>query len=138
MQFIVTETHYEYNDETYNSPDAAHGKEPGVPVAVFNTKAEAEADRWQREIDHWRDNDELGGYVYAISNGEPWSGSRNYQAEMDAYNDKRRRFAEIAGIDPLEVQFGYEFSMPTGLTDAQIREVIEMFEGPHFYNVFEV
>lgn len=49
MPFIVTETHYEYNDETYNSPDAEHGKEPGVPVAVFNTKAEAEADRWQRE-----------------------------------------------------------------------------------------
>ena len=138
MPFIVTETHYEYNDETYNSPNAEHGKEPGVPVAVFNTKAEAEADRWQREIDHWRDNDELGGYVYEIGEGGPWNGSRNHQVNMDEYNEKRRKFAEIVGVDPLTMEFGYGFSMPTGLTDSQIREVIEMFEGPHFYNVFEV
>lgn len=138
MPFIVTKTHYEYNDETYNSPNAKHGNEPGVPVAVFSTKDEAEADRWQREIDHWRDNDELGGYVYEIGEGKPWNGSRNYQAKMDEYNEKRRRFAEIAGVDPLTVEFGYEFSMPTGLTDSQIREIIEMFKGPHFYNVFGV
>lgn len=138
MSFIVTETHYEYNDETYNSPDAEHGKEPGVPVAVFTTKAEAEADRWRREIDHWRDNGELGGYVYEISQGEPWNGSSRYQAELDEYNERKRKFADIVGMDPLNVEFGYEFEMPSGLSDVQIREVIELFEGPHFYNVFEV
>lgn len=138
MPFIVTETHYQYNDETYNSPDAEHGKEPGVPVAVFSTKEDAEADRWAREIEHWRDNDELGGYVYEISEGEPWSGSSRYQQELAAYNEKRQKFADITGVDLDSVEFGYEFQMPSGLTDKQIREVIELFEGPHFYNVFEV
>lgn len=138
MPFIVTETHYEYNDETYNSPDTEHGKEPGVPVAVFDTQDIAEADRWQREIDHWRDNTELSGYVYEIGEGEPWKGARDYQDRLAEYNEKKCTFAEITGVDPLTVEFGYEFKMPSGLTDEQIRKVIELFKGPHFYNVFKV
>lgn len=137
MPFIVTETHYEYNDETYNSPDARHGEEPGVPVAIFDNSTDAENERWKREIAKWRNlGSEITGYVYDIRSGEPWSGSRTYQSDLDAYNDKKRRYAELAGVDALSVKFDYGFAVKSGLSDETMREIIELFDGPHFFNVF--
>lgn len=138
MSFIVTETHYEYNDETYNSPDAEHGKEPGVPVAIFDNRNDAEKDRWSREIAKWRSMDYIAGYVYEFHEEEYNPGDARYESRNAEIRERKVKYADIIGVDPSTVEFGYEFSMPTGLTDAQIREVIEMFEGPHFYNVFEV
>lgn len=143
MPFIVTETHYEYNDETYNSPDARRGEEPGTPVAVFDNAADAEDDRWKREIEAWRNMDELAGYVDEVSDEEPddWYKNRDknrYDKMMTEYKEKVRKYAEITGQDPLDVKFGYDFKLPDGLSDEQVRKVVEMFDGPHFYNVFKV
>lgn len=144
MPFIVSENHFEYNDEYYSSPDAAAGQEPGVPVAIFDTAVEAESDRWTRELSAWRNTD-VGGYVYEIREGREYEIRESRDDTHGVYGnhntklrERKEEYAVIIGVDPLTVEFGYDFELAENLTDEQLRKVVKLFGGPHFYNVFEV
>ena len=141
--FVVSENSYEYNDEYYSTPDCSSGQEPGIPKGIFQTKAAADAELWKREVEAWR-NGGVGSYVYEIREGE-LSGAKPGDAYYDRYaksdaevREKQRGFAEAVGIaDASTVVFGYEFELPDGLTDEQVKKISLLFGGPHFFNVFE-
>ena len=140
MKYIITQTHYEYNDETYVSPDAQKGKEPGTPVAIFDDSATAETERWRMEIERWRSNESVGMYTDAFDDSNVY---RNPTSQYQiAHNEKvkmfKRKYADIVNAQVDDVDFGYEFSLPEGLTDEQVRKIVELCDGPIFYNVFTV
>lgn len=139
MKYVLTQTHYEYNDETYNSPDAEKGKEPGTPVAIFDDPKTAEDERWKREIEEWISTYELPMYIDGFNVHMYSNPSRPYELAYNAEVTQRiQSYADIVGIHYSEVKFGYDFKLPQNLSDEQVRKIIELFDGPVFYNVFKV
>lgn len=140
MPFIVTETHWEYDDERYHTADAFAGNEPGYPVAIFESSEDAEADRWQRELDKWNNlHGHIGGYIEAFTEDVDNDNRRNYSEHcLQRIREFKENYATIMGVDVDSVKFGYEFNLPENITDSQLRKIVELCDGPCFFNVFEL
>ncbi|MBS1722541.1 MAG: hypothetical protein JSS66_05980 [Armatimonadetes bacterium] len=148
MLYIVTETHYEYNDETYESPDAKVGQEPGTPVSYWQDRKDADADAWNREIRQWQllsgslasYLDGFCNWVYFERDGSRYENDKHHSAEYAEFKELKTKLATLFGQSVDDIKLDYEFELPNGLTTDQMKEVVLLLNDGHraFFNVFEL
>lgn len=122
MYYILMETGYEYNDETYNPPECGGGK----PRSVYKDRAKAVAEATKCNAKHFEEGMRPGDYGY------DWDDVTSF--------DEGEIILRMLDIDPhfKMTKSPWEMGGLPALTPAQQLKAAELFDLIKFYEVFEV